>query len=313
MGGIGVSAEKEVDGETGGARCVDAEEGGAAAEGDGVENEGAEFGVGEGRSGRSAEVGEGGKPLGNHGFVGQGHEHGELGEAGDELGEAVEEFVVLVEGFGEAETRVEDDLVGAEGVEEVDFLLEVGGEVVDDVVVAGVFGQLHGGRGAAHVHKNIGDAEGGDGGEHLGVDLTAGDVVDDVGTGFDGTGGRETLAGVDRDEGVGEVAAEEGDERGEFLGLLVGRQDVGTGTRGHDTEVEDVGTVGKKLPGMGEKGLRCVVSATVVERVGGSVENAHDCWALEGCRTPKALNGERGKLNRIVHEWKKMCIFVFCM
>ena len=64
---------------------------------------------------------------------------------------------------------------------------------------------------------------------------------------------------------------------------------------------------------MGEKGLRCVVSATVVERVGGGVENAHDCWALEGCRTPKALNGERGKLNRIVHEWKKMCIFVFCI
>ena len=78
----GVSAEKEFDGKAGGARGVDAEEGGSADEGDGVEDKGTQLGVGEGRSGGAVVFGKVGETSSDHGLVGEGYEHGVLWEAG---------------------------------------------------------------------------------------------------------------------------------------------------------------------------------------------------------------------------------------
>lgn len=256
-------------------------------------------------------VGKVGKAAGDHGLVGEGYEHGVLREAADEFGQPVQQLVVLLHGLGKAEAGVEDDAVGAEGGEQVEPLVVVAGKVVDDVVVACVFRQQHGGGSAAHVHEDVRHAERDDGGEHLGVELAAGDVVDDVGTSLDGAGGGEALAGVDGDERVRQLGAEQGHE-GRKLGGHVGRGEYGgTATGGHDPEVEDVGPLLQQLAGMGQERVGTVVAASVVEGVGGGVENAHHGGAPEGDCAPAAAEAEGRKLSRIVHEWKKMCIFVF--
>lgn len=58
----------------------------------------------------------------------------------DEFGQAEQNLVVLVNCFGETETGVEPYVVQSEAFELIEFGFEIGGEVVDDVVVAGVFG-----------------------------------------------------------------------------------------------------------------------------------------------------------------------------
>ena len=162
------------------------------------------------------------------------------------------------------------------------------------------------------MHEDVGDVERGDGGEHVGVELAAGDVVDNVGSRFDGAGGREALAGVDRDDGLGQRGAEEGDEGRQFGGFVGGGEHGGSRPGGHDAEVEDVGSGGKEVARLLQQELGGVVAATVVEGVGGGVEYAHDGRTGEGGFTPLAAECKRGNLMQLVHVSKKNCIFAFC-
>ena len=131
--------EQQLNGEARETRGVDTEQGGTVTNGERVERQSAQFGVGQGGvfAGRKSEEG---KPLGNHGFIGQGYKHGVVGKTMDEFGQAEQYFVVLVHCFGETETWVEPYVVQSEAFELIEFGFEIGGEVVNDVVVAGVFG-----------------------------------------------------------------------------------------------------------------------------------------------------------------------------
>ena len=75
---------------------------------------------------------------------------------------------------------------------------------------------LHGGnrrlvdpvlRAAAGVHQDGAAAQLGAGGGHGGIPEVAADVVDDLGSGFDGQGGCGGVVGVDGEDGVGPLLA----------------------------------------------------------------------------------------------------------
>ena len=117
----------------------------------------------------------------------------------------MQELVVLLNCLGKAKARIQPHLIATEAEECIEFFVEITGEVVDNVVVAGVFGQLHGGGGATHVHEDVGDVERGYRGQHFGVELSPGDVVHDVGSALHGTGGGQTAAGVDGEECFGQL------------------------------------------------------------------------------------------------------------
>lgn len=100
---------------------------------------------------------------------------------------------------------------------------------------------MHGLRGAARVHHDVGAAEFRDGGEHVLVHCAGGDVVDDVGAGLDAGAGDGGVEGVDaEDEGVeGRVGADVfdgGEDAGEFVG---GGEGGGVRAGGLAADVED--------------------------------------------------------------------------
>ena len=112
----------------------------------------------------------------------------------------------------------------------------------------------------------------------------AADVVDDLGSGFDGAAGGGGVEGVDGEEGVGSFF-EDGFDDGENAGLFfVGGERHGVGTGGFATEVEDVGTLFEQLKGLGEGSLGGVLGgvevAAVGEGVGCDVEDAHEDGSL---------------------------------
>ncbi len=71
----------------------------------------------------------------------------------------------------------------------------------------------------SRVHEDGCATEFGAGGGHVGVPEVAADVVDDLGSGFDGAAGGGGVEGVDGEDGFGAVVQDSGDD-GEDAGLL---------------------------------------------------------------------------------------------
>ncbi len=109
---------------------MDAEDGGAFHQRDGVEDGGAVEGFVRGASER----------LVNHRLAGDAHEEG-IAEVAVGV-HAGHQFVVVVQRLAEAEAGVEDDVVEAGGVEAGDAVGEKTAHVGDDIVVDGIL--LHG-------------------------------------------------------------------------------------------------------------------------------------------------------------------------
>ena len=126
-----------------------------------------------------------------------------------ELVEVGEERVVFVEAFAEAEAGVEDDLVAwdAGGGGGFEAFGEFGEDEGKDFV--GCEGWECGPvlRAAAGVHEDGSAGEFGAGGGHGGVPEVAADVVDDLGSGFDGEAGGGGVEGVDGEDGLRGVAS----------------------------------------------------------------------------------------------------------
>ena len=107
----------------------------------------------------------------------------------------------------------------------------------------------------------------------------AADVVDDLGSGFDGVAGGGGVEGVDGEDGVGALL-EDGFDDGEDAGLFFfGGEWSGVGAGGFAADVEDVGALSSMLclvegPFGGVLGR--VEVAAVGEGVGRDVEDAHD-------------------------------------
>ena len=196
-----------MDGDTGGTGCVDTQHGSTYLQGDSVKNHGTPLGVG--NFGEDLGWLVRWQFAGYHRLVRKGDEERVAREPGYQLGQTVQELVVLLDGLSETETGVDADFADTEIVQFGEFGRKVGCKVADYVVVAGVFGQLHGGWSATGVHQYIGYLERSNGEEHLRVELAARDVVDDVGASLNCLGGRKAVACVDRKKGVGrELAAQ---------------------------------------------------------------------------------------------------------
>ena len=162
------------------------------------------------------------------------------------------------------------------------------------------------------MHQNVLDLQRSHSGEHLRVELAAGDVVDNVGAGFDGFGGGEAIAGVDRDEGVGrELVAEQRDQRGKAVGLFLWREKGGTGSGGNHPEVDDVGTLVEQFAGMGHNGVGCGVASAIVERVGCGVQNAHDYGTVESVLFVPAKYRNRMEMYSCLHDLNKKLYLCF--
>ena len=200
----------------------------------------------------------------------------------------------MLDGLGETKTRVKTYLSDTEPIQLGEFGGEIVGKGVDNIGVLGVLWQLHGGRSATHVHQDIGHSERGDSGEHLRVELSTRDVVDDVGTRLYRLGGRKAVAGVDRENGVWrQLVAEQFDNGDQTGSLFVGTEQLSTRTRGDGTDVDDVGTIGKQLSGVSQDDIGRGVAATIVEGVGRDVENPHYHRVVEGGFTTPTGEGER--------------------
>jgi hypothetical protein len=137
---------------------------------------------------------------------------------------------------------------------------------------------------APGVHEDGCAVEFGAGGGHVGVPEVAADVVDDLGSGFDGVAGGVGVEGVDGEDGLGAVF-EDGLDDGEDAGLLfAGCERCGVGAGGLAADVEYVGAVVEHGDGLGEGAfggvLGGVEEAAVGEGVGGDVEDAHDEGSL---------------------------------
>ena len=80
----------------------------------------------------------------------------------------------------------------------------------------------------------------GAGGGHVGVPKVAADIVDDLGSGFDGRACGAGVEGVNGEDGLGALF-EDGFDDGEDAGLLfVGGEGGGVGAGGFAADVEDV-------------------------------------------------------------------------
>jgi len=280
---------------TGVADVVDTEELGSGQEGDGMEGDGAGEGVGRSDVER----------LVYHRLARESDKEWVVWEKSPQLGQEREDRVVLVERLGEAKARVDDDVANTPGFqlgeragEEESQLVEelVGGAIVARGV--GASGGVVGGRQRV-MHQYIRRAELSYDIEHERVEGATADVVDDVGACLYGSLCRQGEAGVDGYDGIGQCAADGGDERGETVGLVVGREESRTRACGDDAEVEDVGPLVMERLGevnsLGDRG----VGAAVVEGIGGAIDDAHDGGAVE--REEPVGTAER-KVGEIIFE-----------
>ena len=135
-------------------------------------------------------------------------------------------------------------------------------------------------RAASGVHQDGSAAELCAGGGHGGVPEVAADVVDDLGSGFDGVAGGGGVEGVDGEDGFGALLEERFDD-GEDAGLFfAGGEGGGVGAGGFAADVEDIGAFVEHFDGLFEGAFRGVLGgvevAAVGEGVGCDVEDAHD-------------------------------------
>jgi len=118
------------------------------------------------------------------------------------------------------------------------------------------------------------------GGGHLRVPEVAADVVDDLGSGFDGAAGCACVEGVDGEDGFGALLEKRFDD-GENAGLFfVGCERRCVGAGGFSADVEDVSSFVEHGHCLGEGPFGGVLGgvevAAVGEGVGCDVEDAHD-------------------------------------
>ena len=102
------------------------------------------------------------------------------------------------------------------------------------------------------MHEDDSAVERGAGGGHLRVPEVAADVVDDLGSGFDGCAGGGGVEGVDGEDS-GWFCIQDGCDDGEDAGLLfIGGEWGGVGAGGFAADVEDVCSFVDHLEGLGE-------------------------------------------------------------
>ena len=221
-----------------------------------------------------------GKRLGEEAFARGSGEDGQVDQA--KLVEVREQRIVFVEAFAEAEAGVEDDSVAfdAGGGCGFEALGEFGEDEGENFVGCEGWerGPVLGAASGVHHDGSAGELRAGGG--HVGVPEVSADVVDDLGSGFDGVTRGGGVEGVDGEDGF-RTLLQDGCDDGEDAGLLLfrgERRSVGTG--GFAPDVEDVGAFVEHHFGLVEGACGRlaggVKKAAVREGVGRDVEDAHD-------------------------------------
>lgn len=221
-----------------------------------------------------------GEGVGEEAFARGSGEDGQVELA--ELVKVGEERIVFVENFAETEAGIEDDLVERNAGGGGGF--ETPGEFGEDEGKHFFRGERREMRpflrAAPGVHEDSSAVEFGAGGGHVGVPEVAADVVDDLGSGFDGKAGGGGMECVYREDGV-RLLFQDGDDDGEDAGLLFcWGERSGVGAGGFAADVQDVSAFVEHLERLGEGTfgglLGRVEVAAVGEGVGCDVEDAHD-------------------------------------
>ncbi len=180
--------------------------------------------------------------------------------------------VVLADGLGEAEARVDDYVMDTGLTEVIDLEGQVAQNICADIGIVGKL--LHRGGCAAGVHEDIRDAEFRHGVAHLRVEGASSYVVDDVDIELaDHLPGNVGTESVDRDYGVWDAMADILECSGQTGILLVGGNLIGTWPRGESAYIENVGAVGQH--GRGHSAAAANAPAPGIEAVGGGVDDTH--------------------------------------
>ena len=160
-----------------------------------------------------------------------------------------------------------------------DLLLEKVQHGLVNVAAEGVL--MHGFWCPDAVHHHIRNVVFSDVRQHILVKQSARDVVDEIGT-FGSAGFGHILSeSVDGKQGFGKGRFDSLQDGDDALQFLLFRGDGIVGSCGAAADVDEVGTLGKHLFAVLQCLVHLVVAATVGERVGRHIEDAHDGGAVE--------------------------------
>lgn len=253
------------------ADIMDAKDGGAAVEGEGVEDGGAVEGF----------VGTGAEELPYHALTGDAGEDGEL--IVKEFGLMAEDGIVLVNGLAEAIAGVEDErrqgifLAEGEGavlrygaVEEAAHILDVAVTGHEDIRNAEACHLLE--------HREEGDIAL----AAVNVAHWLTDVVDDVGTVLLYRHAcHHGAEGIDGEYGIGLLMADDGEGMAQTAHLLFLADVIAAGTGGHCPDVYHGGALLYYLVGAAGNVILRLLARAGIERVGCHVEDAHHLWLTD--------------------------------
>lgn len=137
---------------------------------------------------------------------------------------------------------------------------------------------------APGVHQDGSTAQCGAGRSHVSVPEMAADIVDDLGSGFDGEPCCGGVEGIDGQDGL-RTLLQDGFDNGENAGLfLFDGEGNGVGAGGFSAYVEDMSALVEHAQGVSQSAvggvLRGVEVATIGEGVRRDVEDAHEDGAI---------------------------------
>ena len=173
-----------------------------------------------------------------------------------------------------------------------------------DVATEGVL--VHGLGRADAMHHHVGDVVFADVRQHLVVEKSARDVVDEVGAFVDAGFSDIFPERVDGNQSVGEGLSDgfqDGDDALHFLAL--GGNGV-VGPCGTTADVDEVGAVGNHLFAMVQGLARLVETPTVGKRVRRDVKDAHDGRAVEKYGFVLSIEFQHGAFLAKLHIFLKM-------
>src|SRR5665647_1731435 len=211
-----------------------------------------------------------------------------------QLIEPREQRPVVGSRLGEAEARVEDQLVTLDTCREERChpLAQLAGDVGHDIAV--LVGRV---ARTAVVHRDVDNPGARDQAGHHGIGRARGDVVDDHGAVLEGRLCDRRPGRVDTHDHPG--PGEPGHHRDDPVELLLSADPDGPGPGGLTADIDDVRAVGRQCEATRDGPVRAVPLTAVAERVGRDVEDPHheatrDRGQRAGERSRTVVQRERG-------------------
>ena len=184
-------------------------------------------------------------------------------------------------GFAETDPRIKADSFPGDArfQQGIEALLQVAFDVGHHIVIAGI--NLHRLRRTLHVHRADAGTTGCGQGQHAGITLQAGYIVDDLGSHLECGGGHRGLGGVDRHRHPrlrGQPAHHLPHAAQFFLGRHPGRKRAGA----FPAHIEQIGSFGHQPQAMGHRRLHRGMPTAVGKAVGSGVDNPHHQRPAQG-------------------------------